>query len=162
MADDVSLRIVGARELAAALERLPDKVARTVQQTGLRRGATNLRRSLRAAAPRGPTGQLAKSIRYRTIRRGRGSGTIGYKVYAAGVHKTLPRSFIWNAALLRMFEEGGAPRKPVFPRRAFFDRTVRSQERPTLDIIVQAMQDAISYHAGRELARAQRLSGRAR
>lgn len=162
MADSLSLQLVGAKELADALERLPEQVARTAQQTGLRKGATNLRRALRASAPRGPTGQLAKSIRYRTIRRGRGATSVGYKVFSSGLHKTMPRSYIWNAALLRMFEEGGAPGKPNFPRRAFFDSTVRAEERRTLDLVIEGIRDAVEYHAGRELAFAQRRAGRYR
>lgn len=156
----VSLQLIGADALRDALQRIPAKVAKRVETTGCRKGAQELRRKLRARAPRGETGQLRKSIRYRRIKYRRNSGLVGFKVYAGGLHQT-GRSFIWNAGLLRMFEYGDSAH-PNFPQRRFWNAVVRGNRSRLVSTILGAMGDAVDLEAGKEFARQRRKAGRRR
>jgi HK97 gp10 family phage protein len=66
-----NFRIVGAKEIAAGIARLPSDLQRAAESAVLRAGAKPVAKIAKSKAPVGDTGLLKKSIGY-TVRKGQG------------------------------------------------------------------------------------------
>lgn len=81
-----SLKLDGLADLNKRLKKLGGKVANKVSRDAVREGAKVVRKEMRAGAPKGETGNLRKSIRYRIRgRKGNFRARIGVtsKIYYA-------------------------------------------------------------------------------
>jgi len=63
MADGISVNIVGIADLQRSLRGLVGKEQRRVLRKSLTKGAAVTRKAMRRLAPRGPTGNLRKSVK---------------------------------------------------------------------------------------------------
>lgn len=76
--DGINIELVGLNELKRELAKFGPKVEQRARKKGLRRVAVNLRRYFKSQAPKGATGELRKSIKFKVARK-RASAWIGLR-----------------------------------------------------------------------------------
>jgi len=68
MSDGVSIRVQGVPELQARFDKVRDQFKTTEVKSALARAAKPLRIEMRKLAPKGPTGNLKKSVKTKRLR----------------------------------------------------------------------------------------------
>lgn len=113
----VTVEVRGLPELEAALERLSGFQAQAIREKAIAAGARSLVAPMRAAAPKGPTGNLRKAVGARKARNiGRGRDPAVVVVSSVAPHRHL----VIRGTAPR-FTKAGAYRG-VMPSNPFVDR----------------------------------------
>lgn len=144
--DRVVVELQGALELARALEKLPDKIAKRAADRGIRRTAVELRREFRAAAPV-RTGHLRSAITYRFSSRTGvakvGLGQSGKAFAGRNGRRGIP--FYYKTLEFR------TARGPAL--NPFFLRTWNRVKSNAARRLLKETKEAVFFEAGREYAR---------
>lgn len=128
MANAATIRVMGAKELDRKLKRLDKAAARKIGKKATRAGAKIVHSAVKAAAVKGPTGNLKKGIKIKVGRMRGGSAMT--RVIAVAPHShlvekgTVPR-FRKAGRWGRLILQKGAP-TGTMPARPFFDPAAMS------------------------------------
>jgi HK97 gp10 family phage protein len=141
----VSIVVTGITELDMKLANLPEKTQKKFARSALSQGMTIIRKAAIKAAPRGPTGNLRKSIksRFKRIKQlGITQAKVGLNVgKRRDTDKTVaPHAHLVALGTVERFNKSGASRG-VMPANSFFRRatdSVHSQvEKKMADILLK-------------------------
>lgn len=121
-AEELSLKLVGFKELEARLKAMPRKIENKCLRQALRKAATKVAKRLRAGTPVGATGRAKKSVKVKVRVRGAASfsganfsSTRGAQAYAVVKYTRLGWSGGFRGTkdpgppfYMRLYEQGGS------------------------------------------------------
>ena len=142
MAEKNRIELVGAKELSKQLKEFGPKVSKRAANTGIRKAAMQVRREFKAAAPRGKTGNLRRSIKMKySPRSGRAWVGLRDRFY----YKTL--------------EFDSARGRPLYP---FMEKAWNKIRKNVAQMMITETRKALYEEAGKEFIRSKARNRRRR